>query len=191
MERMEIMLPNRVKVAYGKVRGMALFGRIQPSLRLLPRIRGKVYLNKFGDLHVGKRLNIIGKPWGTQLTVVKGARLTIGDDVMINAGVGIAANIEISIGNNVMIGPRTSIFDSAYHRIDSLDDGSNMAKKIIIHDNAWIGTGVLVLPGVTIGKNAVVAAGSTVTKDVPDNTLVAGTPAKVVRELTIHEGWLR
>ncbi|WP_413374824.1 DapH/DapD/GlmU-related protein [Paenibacillus taichungensis] len=185
------MLPIRVKYAYHKVRGLTLFGKIQSSFGLLPRIRGKVYLNKFGDLRVGKRLNIIGKPWGTQLTVVKGARLTIGDDVMINAGVGIAANIEITIGNNVMIGPRTSIFDSAYHRIDSLDDGSNMTKKITIQDNVWIGTGVLVLPGVTIGKNSVVAAGSTVTKDVPDNTLVAGTPAKVIRELTIHDGWVR
>lgn len=185
------MLPNRVKVAYGKLKGLAIFGNIQPSLRLLPRIRGKVYLNRFGELQVGKRLNIIGKPWGTQLTVVKGARLTIGDDVMINAGVGIAANVEINIGNNVMIGPRTSIFDSSYHRIDSLDDGSQTAKRIIIQDNAWIGTGSLILPGVTIGRNAVIAAGSTVTIDVPDNTLVAGVPARVIRELTIHDGWVR
>ncbi|WP_339190079.1 DapH/DapD/GlmU-related protein [Paenibacillus sp. FSL R5-0490] len=185
------MLPNRVKIVYGKLRGLATFGKIQPSMGLLPRIRGKVYLNKLGDLQVGKRLNIIGKPWGTQLTVVKGARLTIGDDVMINAGVGIAANVEVTIGNNVMIGPRTSIFDSAYHRIDSLDDGSQTAKRIVIQDNAWIGTGALILPGVTIGRNAVVAAGSTVTKDVPENTLVAGAPAKIIRELTIHDGWVR
>ncbi|WP_186323407.1 DapH/DapD/GlmU-related protein [Paenibacillus xylanexedens] len=166
-----MVFPNKVKIAYGKMRGWAVFGKIQPTLGLLPRIRGKVYLNKSGELQVGKRLNIIGKPWGTQLTVVKGARLTI--------------------GNNVMIGPRTSIFDSAYHRIDSLDDGSEMAQRITIQDNAWIGTGALILPGVTIGKNAVVAAGSTVTKDVPDNTLVAGAPAKVIRELTIHDGWIR
>ncbi|WP_391538237.1 acyltransferase, partial [Staphylococcus argensis] len=72
--------------------------------------------------------------------------LTIGDDVLINAGVGIAANIEVVIGNHVMIGPRTSIFDSAYHRIDSLDDGSEMAQRITIQDNAWIGTGALILP---------------------------------------------
>ncbi|KQY79602.1 acetyltransferase [Paenibacillus sp. Root52] len=186
-----MVFPNKVKIAYGKMRGWAVFGKIQPTLGLLPRIRGKVYLNRSGELQVGKRLNIIGKPWGTQLTVVKGARLTIGDDVLINAGVGIAANIEVVIGNNVMIGPRTSIFDSAYHRIDSLDDGSEMAQRITIQDNAWIGTGALILPGVTIGKNAVVAAGSTVTKDVPDNTLVAGAPAKVIRELTIHDGWIR
>lgn len=61
----------------------------------------------------------------------------------------------------------------------------------MIQDNAWIGTGALILPGVTIGRNAVVAAGSTVTKDVPENTLVAGAPAKIIRELTIHDGWVR
>lgn len=185
------MLSDRIRIAYRKLKGFLVFGKVQPSLRQLPNIRGKLYLNKFGELHVGKKLNIIGKPWGTQLTVVKGAKLVIGDHVSINSGVGIAANVHISIGNNVMIGPRTSIMDSAYHLIDSLDDGSNTARKIVIEDNAWIGTGSLVLPGVTIGKNSVVAAGSTVTKDVPANTLVAGSPAKVIRELTIHEGWVR
>lgn len=185
------MLPVRVKSALWKLKGLRTFGRVQPSFALLPRVRGTLTLNRFGELQVGKRLNVIGKPWGTQFTVVKGAKLTIGDNVSINSGVGISANLEVSIGNNVRIGPRTSIFDSNYHAIDSLDDGSQRCKKITIHDNVWIGTGSLILPGVTIGENSVVAAGSTVTKDIPANTLVGGSPAKPIRELTIHDGWIR
>lgn len=191
VERNGYVLPNRVKFILGKLKGLMVFGRIQPSIGLLPRVRGKVYVNKFGELNIGKRLNVIGRPWGTQFTVSKGAKLTIGNDVSINAGVGIAANLEVVIGNNVRIGPRTSIFDSVYHAVDSLDDGKDLRKKITIHDNVWIGTGALILPGVIVGKNSVIAAGSTVTRDVPANTLVAGAPAKAIRELTIDDGWLR
>lgn len=185
------MLLNKAKAIISRMKGYLIFGKVQPSLSTLPRITGKVYLNKFGELRVGKRLKIIGRPWGTQLTVVKGAKLTIGDDVLINAGVGIAANQEVYIGNHVKIGPRTSIFDSAYHALEPADEAASLHKKIVIHDNAWIGTGALILPGVTIGRNAVVAAGSTVTRDVPANTVVAGAPAKPIRELSIHDGWIR
>ncbi|MFD1957704.1 acyltransferase [Paenibacillus thailandensis] len=185
------MLLNKATAIVSRLKGYAVFGKVQPSISALPRVKGKVYVNKYGELKVGKRLKVIGRPWGTQLTVVKGAKLTIGDDVLINAGVGIAANQEVYIGNNVKIGPRTSIFDSVYHAVEPADEGKDLRKKITIHDNAWIGTGALILPGVTIGKNAVVAAGSTVTRDVPANTLVAGTPAKPIRELSIHDGWIR
>lgn len=185
------MLFHKVKAIMSRLKGYTIFGKVQPSFIMLPRVRGKVYVNKSGELQVGKRLHIIGRPWGTQLTVLKGAKLTIGDDVLINAGVGIAANQEVYIGNNVKIGPRTSIFDSVYHAVEPADEGRDLRKKITIHDNVWIGTGALILPGVTIGKNAVVSAGSTVTRDVPANTLVSGTPAKPMRELSIHDGWIR
>jgi maltose O-acetyltransferase len=60
-----------------------------------------------------------------------------------------------------------------------------------IGDNVWIGRSAIILPGVTIGDNAVVAAGAVVTKDVPDATLVAGNPARVVRTLVVDDGWRR
>ena len=58
--------------------------------------------------------------------------------------------------------------------------------SIRIKKNAWIGANVTVLPGVTIGKNVIVAADATVTKDVPDNVIVAGTPAKITKEIVFH-----
>lgn len=58
-----------------------------------------------------------------------------------------------------------------------------MVDSIRIKENAWIGANVTVLPGVTVGKNAIVAADSTVTKDVPDNVIVAGTPARIIKEI--------
>ncbi|MCL6458015.1 MAG: acetyltransferase, partial [Gorillibacterium sp.] len=108
----------------------------------------------------------------------------------INAGVGIAANKEIIIGNNVKIGPRTSIFDSNYHRLDSTDHGE-LSQKIVIGNNVWIGADCTILPGVTIGDHSVIAAKSTVNKDIPSHVLVGGSPAKWIRELIIEDGWIR
>lgn len=155
-----------------------------------PKLRGKVFVNKFGTIKIGKNLSITGHPWAVQITITKGARLIIGDNVYVNAGVGIAANKEIVIGDSVKIGPRTSIFDSNYHRIDSADRGE-LSKKITIGNNVWIGADCTILPGVTIGDNSVIAAKSTVNKDVSSNVLVGGSPAKVIRELEIEEGWIR
>ncbi|HTG67747.1 MAG TPA: DapH/DapD/GlmU-related protein [Candidatus Udaeobacter sp.] len=170
------------KVLY-RLKGIYKFGKAV-------RLRGKVFVNKFGEIHVGKNLSIVGHPWAVQITSTKGANLTFGDNVYVNAGVGIAANKEIIIGNNVKIGPRTSIFDSNYHRIDSADKGE-LSRKITIGNNVWIGADCTILPGVTIGDNSVIAAKSTVNKNVPNNVLVGGSPAKVIRELEIEDGWIR
>jgi acetyltransferase-like isoleucine patch superfamily enzyme len=167
-----------------KLKGYYKFGKTAPKLR------GKVFVNKFGTIKAGKNLSIVGHPWAVQITSIKGAHLTFGDNVYVNAGVGIAANKEIVIGNNVKIGPRTSIFDSNYHRMDSTDKGE-LSKRIKIGNNVWIGADCTILPGVTIGDNSVIAAKSTVNKDVPNNVLVGGSPAKVIRELEIEEGWIR
>lgn len=167
-----------------KLRGLYKFGEITS------KIRGKVFVNKSGKIQVGKNLSIVGHPWAVQITSTEGANLIIGHHVYINAGVGIAANKEIVIGDNVKIGPRTSIFDSNYHRMDSSDKGE-LSKKIAIGNNVWIGADCTILPGVTIGDNSVIAAKSTVNKDVPSNVLVGGSPAKVIRELIIEDGWVR
>ena len=116
--------------------------------------------------------------------------MEIGDNTFINAGVGIAARQRVMIGANVKIGPRTSILDSTYHQLDVNDDPSS-SRPVVIGNNVWIGTRCTILPGVTIGENSVVAAGSIVNKDVPKNVLVAGIPAKIIRELEIPEGWIR
>ncbi|WP_423478975.1 acyltransferase [Priestia megaterium] len=159
-------------------------------LKISPNVKGKVYINKQGKFEVGRNLTLIGKPWPIQLTVVEGANLFIGENVLVNAGVGIASNTNIVIEDNVKIGPRTSIFDSQYHPIDS-NDVRELGKEVIISKNTWIGAGCIILPGVRIGENSVIAAGSVVNKDVPPNTLVGGVPAAFIKSLNVKEGWIR
>lgn len=100
----------------------------------------------------------------------------------------------ITIGNNVMFGPRVSLF-TAGHPIDSDIRATDLefGLPIVISDGVWIGGNVIVLPGVTIGENSIIAAGSVVTKDVPDNVIYGGNPAKKIRDINISdkEFWSR
>jgi len=85
---------------------------------------------------------------------------------------------EIKIGKNVLVGPYVSVTASNHVRLDGNFRNSNfLAKKIVIEDDVWIGAHSCILAGVTIGKGAVVAAGSVVNKSVPPNTTVGGVPA--------------
>ncbi len=72
---------------------------------------------------------------------------------------------------------------SESHPLDPADRKTLVLKPILIKQNAWIGAAATILPGVTIGENSVVAAGAVVSKDVPDNTIVAGIPAKIIKSL--------
>ncbi len=93
---------------------------------------------------------------------------------------------KVTIGSYCMFGPGVKIIDNNSHRI-SIDRDERMkapiGKAININDNVWVGTNSLILKGVTIGENAIVAAHSVVTKDIPKNTLFAGNPAKLIKHL--------
>jgi acetyltransferase-like isoleucine patch superfamily enzyme len=82
-----------------------------------------------------------------------------------------------------MIGPNVTIVTSGHPIEPSQRRASVIAKPIVIERNVWIAAGATIIGGVTIGENSVVAAGSVVTKDVPQNTLVAGNPARVLRSI--------
>jgi maltose O-acetyltransferase len=83
-----------------------------------------------------------------------------------------------------MIGPNVQIYTAAHDlKARARNRGMEVAKPISIEDNVWIGGAAILLPGVSIGRNAVVGAGSVVTRDVPPNTVVAGNPARVIREI--------
>ena len=110
-----------------------------------------------------------------------GCRMTIGKNVIINKGATILSPGKVEIEDNVLIGPEVKIATvdhDFYDRHNLLHFG-----KVTIKENAWIGIGAIICPGVTIGKNAVVAAGAVVTKDVPDNVVVGGSPARFIKEL--------
>ncbi|CAA0084267.1 Putative acetyltransferase [BD1-7 clade bacterium] len=110
-------------------------------------------------------------------------KITIGDCVLISPGSRISACDEIRIGNGVMLANGVYLTDSDWHGIYDRVSRPKEVNPIIIEDNVWLGDHCTVLKGVTIGKNSIVGAGSVVSKDVPANVIVAGNPAKVVKQL--------
>jgi len=90
----------------------------------------------------------------------------------------------VTIGDNVMAGPNVQIY-TATHPIDpdERNSGKELGYPIVIGDNVWLGGSAVICPGVTIGDNVVVAAGAVVTKDVPENVVVGGNPAKVIKKI--------
>ncbi|RLC11165.1 MAG: acyltransferase [Deltaproteobacteria bacterium] len=107
------------------------------------------------------------------------AKLTIGKFSSIGDRTQIHCCRNVSIGDYVLISWDVNILENNFH---TTTDGKIGSFPIIIEDWVWIGCRAIILPGVTVGKGAIIAAGAVVTKDVPKGTLVAGNPAKVIRE---------
>jgi acetyltransferase-like isoleucine patch superfamily enzyme len=116
----------------------------------------------------------------------EGARLEAGPEFSMTGGVLCAAE-RIIIGSHVSVGANTTIIDTDFHPLDPelrrLRPSEAKHAPVVIEDNAFIGMNCLVLKGVTIGQDSVVGAGSVVTRDVPSRVIVAGNPARIVREL--------
>lgn len=111
-----------------------------------------------------------------------GRNLKIGEGVFINGGATFTDLGGIEISDRVLIGPNVTI-TSVNHPLDPAKRRGLELKPVKIEENAWIAANATILPGVTVGKNAVVAAGAVVTKDVPANSVVAGIPAKVIKKI--------
>jgi maltose O-acetyltransferase len=108
----------------------------------------------------------------------------IGDYVFLNYMCTILDGADVRIGSHVMIGPAVQVY-TAEHPLQSAPriQGWEVAKPIVIEDNVWVGGGAILLPGVTIGRNAVIGAGAVVSRDVPPNMVAVGNPARVVKEI--------
>ena len=111
-----------------------------------------------------------------------GKFITIGKNVFINHGCSVLDLGGITIEDDVLIGPNVQLI-TENHPINPAERKSLVLASVLIKKNAWIGAGAIILPGVAVGENSVVAAGAVVTKEVPDNTVVAGVPAKIVKDL--------
>jgi acetyltransferase-like isoleucine patch superfamily enzyme len=140
--------------------------------------------------------NFSGLQCGKNIWIESGAKLILGnpqailkldDFIFINTYSIIDCHFNIKIGKRVQIGPNCYITDFDHDLVVDLNRAFHRGDKklaaVVIEDNVWIGAHVTILKGVTIGKNAVVAAGSVVTKNVSPNTVVAGVPAVFIKEI--------
>ena len=111
-----------------------------------------------------------------------GKHTRIGNNVFVNHGCSFLDLGGITIEDDVLIGPQVKLV-TENHPVDPANRKSLDLKSIVVKKNAWIGAGAVILPGVTIGENSIVAAGAVVTQDVPSNTIVGGVPAKHIKNI--------
>lgn len=151
------------------------------GLPMLSKKKGSVF-------SIGRNCKFLSHSWSNLIginhrcmisTSNRDAILIIGNNCGFS-GVTIWCFKSIRIGNNVRVGANVVIMDGDAHQDDKR---SGMNKDIIIDNNVWIGANVTVLKGVHIGENSVIGMGSIVTKDIPANTVAAGNPCRVVKQL--------
>lgn len=131
------------------------------------------------------RLKDVGRNtfFDTGVKIYNPQNITIGESCTVNFGVIFQScgQGKIFVGNNVIISYNSLLLTGGLDLEKFPDAKCHLVKDIFLEDNVWIGAGSIILPGVKIGSNSIVAAGCVVTKDVPSNVVVAGIPAKVIK----------
>lgn len=142
------------------------------------RARGRECLDEAGIVH-GRRVHF-EPPFYCEY-----GNIETGEGFYANTGCVILDVGRVTFGENVLLGPNVSIY-TAGHPIhpESRNSGYEYGIPITIGDNVWVGGSTTILPGVTIGENTVIGAGSVVTKDIPPNVVAAGNPCRVIRPIT-------
>ncbi len=113
-----------------------------------------------------------------------GYNIEIGDNFYANFACTILDVNKVKIGKNVMFGPNVQVYTATHPlKAEERIKGLELSKPIEIGDNVWINGGAIICPGVKIGNNTTIGAGSVVTKDIPDNVFAAGNPCKVIKEI--------
>jgi len=155
--------------------------------------RGTMIIGDNFRVNSGSKHNPIGGDTLTRLITTEGAKLLIGDNVGISNSTIYCMN-QISIGNNVRFGGGCKVWDTDFHSIDPNIRSSGHEKRsdiktepVVIKENVFIGALSIILKGVTIGNNSVIGAGSIICKDVPDNEIWAGNPARFIRKIYVNE----
>jgi maltose O-acetyltransferase len=148
------------------------------------RLRGRPVVTARGRISIGDRVQLVSTLAPLELIAEEGATLEIGARTLVNFGCSLVAVERVSVGERCLIGPHCIIQDTAFHRVEPerrLEHPKPL--PVTIGDNVWLGARVIVMPGVSIGADSAVGAGSVVTHDVPARMLAAGVPARVIREL--------
>lgn len=112
-----------------------------------------------------------------------GYNIICGDNVYFNVNCVVLDSAKVTIGSNVFFAPNVQLYTANHPLEADLRKTLEDALPIAIGDDCWIGGNSIILPGITIGKGCVIGAGSVVTKDIPENSLAVGNPAKVIRKL--------
>src|SRR5574341_583436 len=147
-------------------------------------LTGPVIIQNAGTIDIGNQV-IFDSKWYKPIYIQLArpeAKLTIERNVVINFGTEISLVKEVFIGAYSLIGIDCLIYDTDWHNLDGLDRDVP-AEPTRIGRGVWLGARVIVMKGVSIGDNTVVGANSVVTKDLPNNVLAGGTPARVIREI--------
>jgi acetyltransferase-like isoleucine patch superfamily enzyme len=147
------------------------------------RLRGRIAVSGDGDILLGEGVSLTGTVVPIELATYNSGRIEIGPHTFINYGSSIAARNSVKIGSYCHLGHYTFVMDNGQHDVVRHSD-LPPSKPVIVEDHVWIGSKVIILPGVRIGSHAVVGAGSIVTKDIPPRCVAAGNPARVLRRFT-------
>jgi tetrahydrodipicolinate N-acetyltransferase len=174
-----ILRGTRLKLSRGSQIDIASGSRLVLGTRHVAATPCSVYLRRNARLSVRGAVEIVR---GTRILISDGGHLEIGPESYINYDSTVSCFDHIRIGSRCAISWKTNILDANTHELIVAGAPRPRSKPVVIGDNVWIGTGATILSGVTIGDGAVVAAGSVVTSDVPSMAMVAGSPARVVRE---------
>ena len=161
------------------------------------RLRGKELMYDFNHTRpseVEKRKALIGEMLGKvgknawiepPLNFAYGRHIFVGDNFYANFNLTVIDDCHVTIGNDVLIGPNVTLSVTGHPVHPELKrTGLKYAFPITIKDNVWIGGRAVINPGVTIGENSVIGAGSVVTRDIPPNVVAAGVPCRVIRAIT-------
>jgi maltose O-acetyltransferase len=173
----DLYIADDPELARDSLRAMALMERFNGSPASDPDARRRLLGELLGSFGEGSEIR-------PPLYCDYGYGLHVGARTFVNFGLMALDVAEIRIGDDAQIGPNVQLLTPTHPTDAELRRAKwEAARPIMIGDNAWIGGGAIVLPGVVVGENAIVGAGAVVTKDMPPNTVAAGNPARVIRSL--------
>jgi acetyltransferase-like isoleucine patch superfamily enzyme len=142
------------------------------------RLYGRICFRAGGDVEIGNGVCMVGNVVPIEIVSNKGSHISIGDHTFINYGTSITSYLQVTIGRHCLLGHHLYIVDKNEHGFEQQE-----AAPVAIEDHVWIGAHTIILPGVHIGRNSAIGAGSVVTKDIPANCLAVGNPARVLRQI--------